>query len=129
MDKILGKFDGIIYSAFRAVAGFLFMQHGIQKIFGGLGGTMAQSYASMMGLAGFIELIAGILIMAGLFTSIAAFLSSGLMAAAYFLAHAPKGFWPVLNGGELAALFCFAFLYMAARGDGTISLGRTIRRG
>ncbi|PKL34081.1 MAG: DoxX family protein [Spirochaetae bacterium HGW-Spirochaetae-10] len=129
MDKILGKFDGIIYSAFRAVAGFLFMQHGIQKIFGGLGGTMAQSYASMMGLAGFIELIAGILIMVGLFTSIAAFLSSGLMAAAYFLAHAPKGFWPVLNGGELAALFCFAFLYMAARGDGTISLGRTIRRG
>ncbi len=129
MDKILGKFDGIIYSAFRAVAGFLFMQHGIQKIFGGLGGTMAQSYASMMGLAGFIELIAGILIMVGLFTSIAAFLSSGLVAAAYFLAHAPKGFWPVLNGGELAALFCFAFLYMAARGDGTISLGRTIRRG
>ncbi len=129
MDKILGKFDGIIYSAFRAVAGFLFMQHGIQKIFGGLGGTMAQSYASMMGLAGFIELIAGILIMVGLFTSIAAFLSSGLMAAAYFLAHLPKGFWPVLNGGELAALFCFAFLYMAARGDGTISLGRTIRRG
>lgn len=129
MDKILGKFDGIIYSAFRAVAGFLFMQHGIQKIFGGLGGTMAQSYASMMGLAGFIELIAGILIMVGLFTSIAAFLSSGLMAAAYFLAHAAKGFWPVLNGGELAALFCFAFLYMAARGDGTISLGRTIRRG
>ncbi|EHQ05390.1 DoxX family protein [Leptonema illini] len=129
MDKILGKFDGIIYSAFRAVAGFLFMQHGIQKIFGGLGGTMAQSYASMMGLAGFIELIAGILIMVGLFTSIAAFLSSGLMAAAYFLAHVPKGFWPVLNGGELAALFCFAFLYMAARGDGTISLGRTIRRG
>lgn len=129
MDKILGKFDGIIYSAFRAVAGFLFMQYGIQKIFGGLGGTMAQSYASMMGLAGFIELIAGILIMVGLFTSIAAFLSSGLMAAAYFLAHAPKGFWPVLNGGELAALFCFAFLYMAARGDGTISLGRTIRRG
>lgn len=83
----------------------------------------------MMGLAGFIELIAGILIMVGLFTSIAAFLSSGLMAAAYFLAHVPKGFWPVLNGGELAALFCFAFLYMAARGDGTISLGRTIRRG
>ncbi len=129
MEKILGKFDGVIYSAFRAVAGFLFMQHGIQKIFGGLGGTMAQSYASMMGLAGFIELIAGILIMVGLFTSIAAFLSSGLMAAAYFLEHAPKGFWPVLNGGELAALFCFAFLYMAARGDGTISLGRTIRRG
>lgn len=129
MDKILGKFDGIIYSAFRAVAGFLFMQHGIQKIFGGLGGTMAQSYASMMGLAGFIELIAGILIMIGLFTSIAAFLASGQMAAAYFLAHASKGFWPVLNGGELAALFCFAFLYMAARGDGTISLGRTIRRG
>ena len=129
MNKILGKFDGIIYSAFRAVAGFLFMQHGIQKIFGGLGGTMAQSYASMMGLAGFIELIGGILIMVGLFTSIAAFLSSGLMAAAYFLAHVPKGFWPVLNGGELAALYCFAFLYMAARGDGTISLGRTIRRG
>lgn len=129
MNRILGKFDGIIYSAFRAVAGFLFMQHGIQKIFGGLGGTMVKSYASLLGIAGFIELIAGILIMVGLFTSIAAFISSGLMAVAYFMAHAPKGFWPVLNGGELAALYCFVFLYMAARGDGTISLGRTIGRG
>lgn len=129
MQTIPGKFDGITYSAFRAVAGFLFMQHGIQTIFGGLGGPMAQSYASVSGLAGFIELIGGILIMVGLFTSIAAFLSSGLMAGAYFLFHAGNNFWPVLNKGELAALFSFAFLYMAARGDGSISLGRAIRRG
>jgi putative oxidoreductase len=127
MERILGKFDGTIYSAFRAVAGFMFMQHGIQKIFGGLGGTMVP-YMSLYGIAGFIELIAGILIMVGLFTSIAAFISSGQMAVAYFLAHAPKGFWPVLNGGELAALYCFAFLYMAARGDGPISIGRSIYR-
>ncbi|MFN3247468.1 MAG: DoxX family protein, partial [Leptonema sp. (in: bacteria)] len=71
---------------------------------------------SLLGIAGVIEFICGILIFVGLFSSFAAFLSSGTMAVAYFLVHAPKGFWPIQNKGELAALYAFVFLYIAARG-------------
>ena len=127
MQAILGKFDGILYSALRIVAGFIYMQHGVQKIFGGLGGQV-MPYGSLMGAAGFIELICGILIVIGLFTSIAAFIASGQMAAAYFMVHAPQTFWTVQNGGELAAVLAFAFLYFAAKGDGAISIGKLIRR-
>lgn len=111
------------YAAFRIVTGFLFALHGAQKLFGMFGGT-AQPIASLFGLAGIIELTCGVLVAIGWFTPFAAFLASGEMAAAYFIAHAPKGPWPIQNGGELAALYCFAFLFIATRGGGMLSVDR-----
>lgn len=111
------------YAAFRVVAGFLFAFHGAQKLFGMFGGT-TQPIASLFGLAGIIELTCGVLVAIGWFTPFAAFLASGEMAAAYFIAHAPKGPWPIQNGGELAALYCFAFLFIATRGGGMLSVDR-----
>jgi putative oxidoreductase len=127
MERFLGRFSGLFYAALRIVAGFLFALHGAQKLFGVLGGT-AQPLVSQMGLAGIIEFGGGLLIAIGLFTGWAAFIASGEMAAAYFLVHAPRGFWPILNDGELAALYCFLFLYMAARGGGPLSLDRALGR-
>ena len=109
-----------VYALFRIVVGFLFMFHGAQKIlglFGGMGGGTAPMM-SMPWIAGVIELVGGILVMIGLLTRIAAFICSGEMAAAYFMVHQPQGLWPIQNQGELAALYCFAFLYIAARGAG-----------
>lgn len=129
MERILGRFTPQIYALMRIVAGLLFACHGAQKIFGVMGGQKME-YASMMGLAGFIELIGGLLIAIGLVTGYAATLASGEMAAAYFMAHAPKGGMPIQNGGELAVLYCFVFFYIAARGagvwsvDGAMSGGR-----
>jgi len=111
------------YAAFRIVAGFLFAFHGAQKLFGMFGGT-AQPIASLFGLAGIIELTCGVLVGIGWLTPFAAFLASGEMAAAYFIAHAPKGPWPIQNGGELAALYFFAFLFIATRGGGMLSVDR-----
>ena len=82
----------------------------------------------MLGVAGTIEVFGGLLIALGLFGSHVAFLASGLMAAAYFMGHAPRGLWPILNGGELAALYCFFFLYVATRGSGPWSLDRALGR-
>ncbi|MBU2531878.1 MAG: DoxX family protein, partial [Alphaproteobacteria bacterium] len=84
------------------------------------------SPATMGGMAGLLELVGGVLIVLGLFTRPVAFVLSGLMAAAYFIAHAPKGFFPLLNGGELAALYCFVFLYLAAAGAGPWSIDSLI---
>lgn len=103
------------------VAGFLFLLHGWPKLFGGFGQQPAD-LMSRFGLAGLIELIGGAMIAVGLFTSPVAFLASGEMAAAYFLAHAPRGYWPNVNGGELAALYSFLFLYFAAVGSGKWSI-------
>ena len=122
MQPPLARIAGPAYAAFRIVTGFLFAFHGAQKLFGAFGGQ-AQPLASMPGAAGVIELVCGVLVMVGVLTGIAAFLASGEMAVAYFLAHAPKGLWPIQNEGELAALYCFAFLYIAARGAGMWSLG------
>ena len=83
---------------------------------------------SRSGLAGVIELFGGLLIMLGVFTSPAAFIASGTMAVAYFMAHAPQGFWTVQNHGELAVLYCFVFLYMAAKGNGDWSLGGLFKK-
>ena len=114
-------------SALRLVAGFLFLQHGLQKLFGMLGGS-AQPVGSLMFFAGVIEGLGGLLIMLGLFTRPVAFIASGQMAAAYFMSHAPQGFWPILNRGELAALYCFVFLYLAIAGPGPLSLDKLLRR-
>jgi putative oxidoreductase len=121
MQKALGRFSPYLYAALRIIAGLAFAQHGAQKMFGLLGGE-AVALTSQRGLAGIIEFVGGIMIALGLFTSPIAFLASGEMAWAYFQAHAPRGFWPIQNGGELAVLYCFIFLYMAAVGSGKLSI-------
>ena len=123
MERVLGRFAGELYAFLRIVAGFLFACHGAQKLLGALGGHQVQ-LASQMGLAGIIELVGGTLIAIGLFTSPVAFVASGEMAFAYFQAHAPKSFWPIMNGGELAALFSFLFLYIATRGPGRFAIDK-----
>ncbi|HUE87481.1 MAG TPA: DoxX family protein [Vicinamibacterales bacterium] len=122
MQPLLGRFHETIYALLRIVAGFLFFQHGLPKLFGGFGGEQPAELMSQMGLAGVIEVFGGLLIAVGLLTSPVAFIASGEMAVAYFQAHAPRGFWPIVNGGELAALYCFVFLYFAAMGSGKWSL-------
>lgn len=122
MDTLLGRYSSQIYAVLRIVAGFLFMIHGWQKLFGYPGGRDPVALLSLAGLAGVIEFGGGLLIAIGLLTRYAAFLASGQMAAAYFMVHAPRGFWPIQNGGELAALYCFLFLYIASAGSGIWSL-------
>lgn len=111
----------------RIAAGLLFMQHGAQKLFGWLDGNQIESLATMMGAAGVLEFFGGLLIVIGLLTRPVAFLLSGQMAVAYFLAHASSGFWPTLNGGELAALYSFVFLFLAAAGPGAFSIDGMFR--
>jgi putative oxidoreductase len=107
----------------RIVAGLLFLEHATQKFFDfPVPFPMAGPLPPLLIAAATIELIAGALITIGLFTRSAAFIASGLMAVAYFLRHATKGFWPVANGGEPAILFCFIFLYLACAGAGAWSL-------
>ena len=116
--RFLERFIEPIYALFRIVFGLLFASHGAQKLFGMFGGDQIGPDAGLPYVAGWIELVAGLLIALGLFTGIAAFIASGEMAVAYFMAHAPGGFWPLVNQGETSVLYCFAFLYMAARGSG-----------
>ena len=120
---IAERYAPYLYALMRMVFGFLFLFHGLQKIFGMFGGRTAE-LVSLRGLAGIIELAAGAMIMLGWHTRPAAFVASGQMAFAYFMSHQPAGFWPIQNRGELAALYCFAFLYMAARGAGPLSVGK-----
>ena len=126
MQKILGTHADKIYAVTRIVLGFLFLCHGAQKVLGTFGGIDGEGatvqLVSKMGVAGVIELVGGLMIMIGLFTSWAAFLSSGLMAAAYFMAHAGSGALPIQNGGELATVYAFVFLYLAAKGSGIWSV-------
>jgi putative oxidoreductase len=111
----------------RVVFGFLFFLFGLQKLFGILGGTV-MPLTSMLGAAGVIETVCGFLIMVGLFTKYAAFIASGEMAAAYFIAHVPQTLLPLVNMGERATLFCFAFLYIATRGPGICSIDGLMRK-
>ena len=122
MERILGKYAPYFFALLRIVAGLMFAMHGTQKLFGWPGDGTPMPLASMMGLAGVIELVGGLLITFGLFTGVAAFICSGLMAAAFFMAHFPKGPLPIINQGELAVLYCFLFLYIAAHGAGIWSL-------
>jgi putative oxidoreductase len=118
---LLARLEPQVYALFRIVAGFLFFCHGLQKLFGVLGGNKAE-LVSLIGLAGILEFAGGLLIMFGFYAGYAAFVCSGLMAVAYFKVHAPQGFWPILNKGELAALYSFLFLYIAAKGSGIWSI-------
>ena len=126
-DARLARASVITHDLLRIMTGLLFMQHGMQKMLGMLGGYRGTPGAtapllSQSGVAGTLELVGGLLIVLGLFTRPTAFLLSGLMAVAYFKAHAPDGFWPLLNRGELAVLFCFVFLMFSASGAGPWSL-------
>ncbi len=107
--------------ALRIFASMTIMQHGAQKLFGVLGGT-AQAFGGLMWFGGIIEFVGGAMVLIGLFTRPVAFIVSGMMAAAYFMMHAPKSFWSIMNGGEPASLLSFIFLYFAATGAGALSL-------
>lgn len=117
----LQKYESQLYALLRIVAGFLFLWHGSQKLFGfpPPGGPMA---AHIVAIAGPIEFFGGLLILFGLFTRWAAFIAAGEMAYAYWTAHAPRGWLPMVNHGELAMLYCFLFLFIAAAGPGRWSL-------
>lgn len=106
----------------RIVAGLLFLEHGTAKLFHFPHLAMFDHMPPLIVAAGVLELVGGALVAVGLFTRIAAFILSGEMAVAYFMAHAPRSFFPVLNGGELAILYCFLFLFFAASGAGALSL-------
>lgn len=112
----------LTHNALRIVAGFLFMQHGAQKLFGALGGNQVEGLMSATGIAGILEFFGGLLMMAGLLTGPVAFLLAGQMAVAYFWRHAPNGFWPIMNRGELAAFYSFTWLYFFATGPGKFSV-------
>jgi len=112
-----------VLSLLRIVAAFMFMTHGMHKILGFPGPQPAlPNLLSLTGVAGLLELFGGMFLLVGLFTRPVAFLLSGEMAFAYFMAHASHGFWPFLNHGELAALYAFVFLYLAAAGGGVLSI-------
>ncbi len=123
----LGRYTEPVYAIFRIVFGLLFASHGAQKILGAFGGQKAGE--PLMLVAGWIELVGGLLIAIGLLAAIAAFIASGQMAVAYFMAHASDGWHPIVNHGETAVLYCFAFLYIAARGAGIWSLDGLRRKG
>jgi putative oxidoreductase len=119
--KHLDRYGDYLFAAVRIVIGFLFACHGAQKLFGVLG-SKPEIHDPEGLVAGLIEFFGGSLVAVGLGTRAAAFLASGEMAVAYFKAHAPRGFWPILNGGERAVFYCFFFLYVAVRGPGRIAL-------
>jgi putative oxidoreductase len=122
MQSLLARFTPYLYALLRIVAGLLFAQHGVQKLFGWLGGSGPVPMFSQFWVAGVVETFGGLAIALGAFTSPVAFVASGQMAVAYFQAHQPRGFWPIQNGGELSILFCFLFLYIASRGSGKWSV-------
>lgn len=129
MNNLLVKATPLLLSVLRIVIGFLFLAHGTQKWLG-FPGSRANpvTLMSLTGAAGLLELVGGALILFGLFTRPVAFILSGEMAVAYFIGHAPRNFWPLLNGGDLAVTWCFVFLYFAAAGGGPISLDRLLRK-
>ena len=130
MAELIGRFSAHTFAILRIIAGIMFAMHGTQKLFGyppmpkGMSGPLPL----MLMVAGGIELVCGVLIAIGFFTGIAAFIASGEMAVAYFAAHAHGGFWPIENQGELAVLYCFVWLFVAAHGAGIWSIDNALRR-
>ena len=124
MKTPLALYEPQLRSLFRIVAAFTFSLHGWQKLFGAFGGLGGHTppLTSMLGLAGLIETVGGALMMLGLLTRPVAFLLSREMAIGYFRTHAPRGLWPLVNGGELAVFYCFMYLWFAAAGPGPWSL-------
>jgi len=125
MNDLFATWSPRLLSLLRIITGFLFVAHGTQKwlAFPVPRASVTELW-SLSGAAGVLELSGGALVLVGLFTRPVAFVLSGLMAFAYFIAHAPQGFWPIVNRGELAVLYCFVFLYFAAAGGGPWSIDR-----
>jgi putative oxidoreductase len=128
MSRKLATFAPQILGLTRILVGILFICHGAQKVLAAFGGIPAGTPAFIVWVAGGIELVGGALVALGLLTRVAAFVSSGLMAAAYFMGHAPLGFWPILNGGEPAILYCWLFLNLAALGPGAWAIDNLLAR-
>jgi putative oxidoreductase len=128
MPAFMRRFDSQAYAALRIVAGLLFLWHGTQKIFGFPVPMPADAPAFVVWVAGGIELVGGMLVLVGFYTKPAAFLCSGLMAAAYWMAHGTRALFPLENGGELAVLYCFVFLFLAAHGSGIWSVDEARKR-
>ena len=128
----IASYEPYARSLLRIIAGFTFSLHGAQKLlgaFGGMGGKGVKAvFFSQMWFAGVIEGVGGLLILLGLFTLPTAFIASGEMAVAYHQAHYPQNFWPILNRGELAVVYCFLFLYFVTAGPGPWSLDALIRK-
>jgi putative oxidoreductase len=123
----ISKYETQIYAIFRFVAGFLFLWHGSQKLFA-FPPAPHEMPAYIMFIAGPIEFFGGLLIMIGLWTPWVAFICSGEMAFAYWSVHGPHAILPFMNGGELAIIFCFAFLFIAARGSGIFSIDKFLEK-
>jgi putative oxidoreductase len=119
--KFLATWEPQLRSVLRIVFAFNFFIHGIQKVFGVLG-MPKMELTTQLGAAGLIETVGGALLLVGLFSRPTAFILAGQMAVAYFIAHASASIWPVVNMGELAVLYCFAFLWLAAAGPGPWSV-------
>ena len=127
------RWADVVLALLRVIAALLYMQHGAQKFFGVLGDPSRPwngppELLSQRGLAGVLELVGGALLALGLFSRPVAFLLAGEMAVAYFQFHAPRGFWPVMNGGENVILFCFVFLYLCVHGPGPYSADGMLAR-
>ncbi len=125
----MNKWSPLALSVLRIITGFLFVEHGMQKILNfppSDKGTVV--LLSLPGFSGILELVGGALILVGLFTRISAFILSGEMAVAYFMVHAKGGLWPIQNKGEIAVLYCFVFLYLFFAGGGPFSLDALIRK-
>jgi putative oxidoreductase len=128
MAYFLGYFQGVAYAAMRIVLAFLYLSHGLDWLFGAFGRDPVPIASFPFGVAGVIETICGTLILLGFLTGPAAFIASGEMAVAYFMAHIPRGTWPIQNGGEITVALCFGFLFIATRGSGIFSIDWLIKR-
>ena len=130
LNSFYANWTPSVLSILRIVAAFMLIAHGAQKLFGFLAppGMPTPPLFSQMGIGGVLEFFGGLLLLLGLFTRPVAFLLSGMMAVAYFQMHAPGGFWPLQNKGELAVLYCFVFLFFSVAGGGEWSLDRLLRR-
>ena len=128
-DSTLTRIAPYLLSLLRIIAGLLFLEHGLAKLVGFPVATGMPPALTLHWFAGVIEVVGGGLMVAGLFTRAAAFIMSGEMAFAYFLAHAPHGFFPLLNHGEGAILYCFIFLYIFAAGPGPLSVDAALQGG
>ena len=128
MERWLGKYSDYLYGTLRIVIGLLFVCHGAQKLFGAFGG-IGVPLEPLIYAAGIIEFGCGALVALGLWGGYAAFLASGQMAVAYFIGHASHGFWPIVNKGEPAVVYCFVFLYIASRGSGPMSVDSILGKG